>query len=269
MADTLRVAAVQINTQHDKAANLKRAGELIDEAASYGARLVALPEYVAYLGPKEDHEAVAEDIPGPTSEFFGELARRHAIYILGGSIHEKSPDPGKFYNTSVLFGPDGNIIARYRKIHLFDVETPNGVRYRESDQVGRGREIVTYRAGGRVVGAAICYDLRFAELFRALRDRGAEIIVLPAAFTLATGKDHWEVLIRARAIETQTYFAAAAQIGTHPRGKSCWGHSMIVDPWGSIVAQASDREGHATARCDFAYLQKVRDNLPVATHHVL
>ncbi len=266
----MRISVVQMNSQNDKPANLARAEELVRSAAAEERPdLVILPEYFAHLSddPAEMH-ASGEEIPGgETCRRFSRLAAELEITLHCGSIVERSN--GEFFNTSIVFGPDGSEIARYRKIHLFDVETPNGVRYRESDQVGRGREIVTYRAGGRVVGAAICYDLRFAELFRALRDRGAEIIVLPAAFTLATGKDHWEVLIRARAIETQTYFAAAAQIGTHPRGKSCWGHSMIVDPWGSIVAQASDREGHATARCDFACLQKVRDNLPVATHHVL
>lgn len=263
MADTLRVAAVQMNTQHDKAANLKRAGELVDEAASYGARLVALPEYVTYLGPKEDHEAVAEDIPGPTSEFFGELARRHAIYILGGSIHEKSPDPGKFYNTSVLFGPDGNIIARYRKIHLFDIDITENVTANESATIKPGNEVVTADIDGHRAGLSICYDLRFPEIYRQMALAGAKMLFVPAAFTMFTGKDHWHVLLRARAIENQAFVIAPGQVGKHePGGAQCYGHSVIIDPWGTVLADAPDTEGVIVANLDFTYLEKVRRQLP-------
>ncbi|MBB4403651.1 nitrilase [Agrobacterium tumefaciens] len=214
------------------------------------------------------HESGEEFPGGEIYSLLSDLARKHAITLHAGSIVEK--EGNRFYNSTLVFGPDGKQIARYRKIHLFDVDTPNGISYRESDSVARGEEVVTYKVGDRTVGCGICYDIRFPELFRALRDKGADVIVLPAAFTLMTGKDHWEVLARARAVETQTYFLAVGQIGTHAGGKkACWGHSMVIDPWGHIVAQCSDTVGTAGAVLDFDYSAKVRANVPVANHHVL
>ncbi|MGQ3293457.1 MAG: carbon-nitrogen hydrolase family protein, partial [Shinella sp.] len=205
---------------------------------------------------------------GPTYQRFAALAKELGVTLHCGSMVEKSGN--NHYNATVVFGPEGKEIAKYRKIHLFDVDTPGGVSYRESDTIGRGEDVVTYKVGDTTVGCAICYDIRFPELFRALRDKGADVIVLPAAFTLMTGKDHWEVLARARAIETQTYFAAVGQAGTHADGKKwCWGHSMVIDPWGHMVAQCSDGVSTASARLDLDRIGTVRRDVPVAQHHVL
>lgn len=266
----MKVAVVQMNAQGDKAANLDAARRLVDEAAQGAPDLVVLPEYWACLGdgPAAFH-ASAERFPdGEAYATMAELARTHGVTLHGGSIVERDGDT--HYNTSLVFDPQGREIARYRKIHLFDVDAPDGTRHRESETISRGREIVTYTCGGLTVGCSICYDLRFPELFRALRDRGADLIVLPAAFTLMTGKDHWEVLLRARAIETQTHVLACGQIGTHAGGKkACYGHSMIIDPWGHVIAQVGDHPGYASARVDTDYQARVRANVPVANHHVL
>jgi nitrilase len=260
-----------MNTQEDKAANLRAAESLINEAAAAERPdLVVLPEYYACLhGNPTDQQASGEEFPdGESYRLMSKLAARHELTIHAGSVVEKSGN--RFYNTTVVFGPSGEELARYRKIHLFDVVVPGGLRYGESETVARGEEVVTYKVGDVTVGCSICYDLRFPELFRKLRDRGAEVIALPAAFTLQTGKDHWEVLSRARAIETQTFFLATAQIGTHAGGKkACWGHTMAIDPWGHVVAQASDKVGYIAARIDRSYLEQVRHNIPVADHHVI
>lgn len=263
MTDTLRVSVVQINSQSDKQANLQRAGELIDQAAASGARLVALPEYVAFLGPTADFPDVGETIPGPTSNFLAGKAREHGIFLLGGSFHEQTGEPGKNYNTSVLFGPDGEILARYRKIHLFDIDISGNVSANESNGIRPGDELVTATIDGHTAGLSICYDLRFPELYRLLALAGAEILFVPAAFTLFTGKDHWEVLLRTRAIENQAYVIAPGQIGKHdPNNAQCYGNSMIIDPWGTVIARASDREGIATADLDFSHLRAIRKQLP-------
>lgn len=263
MADTMRVSVVQINSQSDKQANLRRAGALIDQAAAGGSRLVALPEYVAFLGPTADFPDVGEPIPGPTSEFFAGKAREHGIYLLSGSFHEQTDQPGKYYNTSLLIGPDGNILARYRKIHLFDIDISGNVSANESNSILPGDDLVTAEIDGHTAGLSICYDLRFPELYRLLALAGAEILFVPAAFTLFTGKDHWEVLLRTRAIENQAYVIAPGQIGKHdPNNAQCYGNSMIIDPWGTVIARASDREGIATADIDFDHLKSIRRQLP-------
>ena len=213
MSDILRVGVVQMNSRGDKAENLATAERLIAEAAARGAQVVALPEYVSYLGPRELHEANAEPIPGPTTERFAAAARRHGIYLLGGSILERSDVPGKYSNTSVLFAPNGTILATYRKIHLFDIDLSGNVTANESATILPGDRIVTAEIAGHRVGLTICYDLRFPELYRLLALEGAELVFVPAAFTLYTGKDHWHVLLRARAIENQCYVVAPAQIG--------------------------------------------------------
>jgi len=190
-----------MNTQNDKAENLKVAADLIEKAVKAdNPDLVVLPEYFAFLGdnPQEMHESGEEFPDGEIYTLLSGLAKKHAITLHAGSIVEK--EGNRFYNSTLVFGPDGKQIARYRKMHLFDVDTPNGISYRESDSVARGEDVVTYKVGDKTVGCGICYDIRFPELFRALRDRGADVIVLPAAFTLMTGKDHWEVLARARAV---------------------------------------------------------------------
>lgn len=267
----MKVAQIQMNTREDKAANLGAAEALIGEAAAAERPdLIVLPEYYAALnGNPVDQQASGEEFPdGESYRLMAMLAAKHKVTIHAGSVVEKSGN--QFYNTTVVFGPEGEEIARYRKIHLFDVTVPDGTRYGESDTVARGEDVVTYAVGDWTVGCSICYDLRFPELFRKLRDKGADVIVLPAAFTLQTGKDHWEVLSRARAIESQTYFLATGQIGTHAGGKkACWGHTMAIDPWGAIVAQASDTVGYITARLDKSYIGQIRQNIPVAEHHVI
>ncbi|BDA83648.1 carbon-nitrogen hydrolase [Aureimonas sp. SA4125] len=267
----MKVSLIQMNSQGDLAGNIETAVSLVEKAvAADSPSLVVLPEYFAYLGEgAKNMHGSGEVFPGgPIYTALADLARRLEITLHAGSIVER--EGNQHYNTTLVFGPDGAEIARYRKMHLFDVDTPNGISYRESDSVGRGEQVVTYKVGDITVGCAICYDIRFPELFRALRDRGADVIVLPAAFTLMTGKDHWETLARARAIETQTYFLAVGQTGTHADGrKACWGHSMVIDPWGHVVAQCSDGVGTTSAALNFDYTATVRANVPVADHHVL
>lgn len=266
----MKIVQIQMNSQGDKARNLADAARLFDEAAQEKPDIVVLPEYWALLGnsPDEFH-ASAETFPeGDAYALMKAKAAEHGYYVHGGSIVEK--DGNSFYNTTVVFDRSGDEVARYRKIHLFDVDVPGGARHRESETIARGEDVVTYKVDGRTVGCSICYDIRFPELFRSLRDKGAEVIMLPAAFTLMTGKDHWELLARARAVETQTYFLATGQFGTHADGKkACYGHTMAVNPWGHVIAQAGDQVGLAVARLDFPYLETVRQNLPVANHHVL
>lgn len=258
----LNVAVLQMNSRDDKSENIADALALIDRAAATGARLVALPEVWPYLGPDEASRDHAEAIPGPITEMFAERARRHGIYIHGGSIYETRPgDPG-MYNTAVVIDPMGEIIARYSKIHMFDVVLDGSDEYRESATITPGSEIVITEIDGIPVGLAICYDLRFPELFRILALKGAQAVILPAAFTLMTGKDHWETLIRARAIENGLYMIAAAQWGTYPPGKWCYGRSMVVDPWGTVVTTAADGVGIAHATVDSSRVAAVRRQIP-------
>src|SRR5215213_7332137 len=260
--DLLRVAAVQMNSRDDKAVNIQTALELIDRAAGTGARLVALPEIWTYLGPEAGNRENAESIPGPAIEMLAERARRHGIYLHGGSILEVRPGEPKVFNTAVVINPEGEIVARYSKIHMFDVVLDGVATYEESATVKPGDEIVTVDIDGITVGLAICYDLRFPELFRILALRGAEVIVLPAAFTMTTGKDHWEILIRARAIENGVFMVAPAQVGSHGDGHWCYGRSLIADPWGTVLAIAPDRETVISADLDVAYLQQIRRQVP-------
>lgn len=276
----MRVSVVQMNPGHDKAANVRAAERLVDAAvAADRPDLVVLPEMWTCLGgDAATKRAAAERLPEPGGAnapgeayaLLRDLARRHRIVVHGGSIAEDGGE--RLYNTTVAFGPDGVELARYRKIHLFDIVAPDGTGYRESATFGRGESIVTYDVNGLTIGCAICYDLRFPELFLALRRRDAGLIVVPAAFTLQTGKDHWETLLRARAIETQCWIAAAATWGRHEeRGQArfTYGHSMIVDPWGHVVARASDGEGFVTARIDRSLTERVRRDMPLMDHRVL
>ncbi len=257
----LNVAIIQMNSQDDKRANIATALELIDRAAATGARLVALPEVWPYLGPDESQDP-AETIPGPITELLAQRARRHRIYIHSGSIYEKRPgDPG-MYNTTVVLDPTGEIIARYSKIHMYDVVLDGVAEYQESASITPGDEIAMTEIDGIPVGLTICYDLRFPELFRILALKGVQAIILPAAFTLMTGKDHWEPLIRARAIENELYMIAPAQWGTHPPGKWCYGRSMVVDPWGTVVSTVSDGVGIATAIIEPSRVEAVRRQIP-------
>ncbi|GBD44386.1 2-oxoglutaramate amidase [bacterium HR40] len=268
----MRVTVVQMNSRDDKAANLERARTLLERAiARERPDLVALPETFTFLGgSREAKFAAAETFPdGEAYGMLREIARRHGLFVHGGSMIERTVDG--LYNTTVVFDRDGREIARYRKIHLFDVVTPDGRAYRESDVFCRGREVVSVEVEGVRLGLSICYDLRFGELYLRLAEAGAEVLLVPAAFTLQTGKDHWEILLRARAIETQCYVLAPAQWGPYPTaGETRWnyGHAMIVGPWGHVLAQVPDGEGFATAELDFAALRRIRRELPVAAHRV-
>jgi predicted amidohydrolase len=258
----LHVAVAQMNSGADKEVNIASALELIDRAAAAGARLVALPEVWAYLGPGEGNRPSAESIPGPITDRLVKRAQRHGIYIHGGSILEVTDgDPG-MYNSAFVIDPNGNIIAKYRKIHVYDVDLAGGESYRESATVTPGDEIVVTEIDGLPVGLATCYDLRFPELFRILALRGAKAIILPAAFTMTTGKDHWETLIRARAIENQVYMIATAQSGMHPPGDWCYGRSMIVDPWGTVIATAPDGVGVTSTVIQPVRVESVRRQVP-------
>ena len=267
----MKVSLIQMNSQDDKPANLKTAREMIEKVVEEDQPdLVVLPEYYAFLDASpEAMRDSAETFPnGESYRLMSGLAEKHGITLHAGSVVERDGDD--YYNATLVFGPDGRQLARYRKMHLFDVDAPGGVSYRESNMVSRGADVVTYDIGDIKVGCSICYDIRFPELFRKLADAGADVIVLPAAFTLMTGKDHWELLARARACETQTWFLATGQTGTHAQGKNaCYGHSMVINPWGHVTAQASDGVGTTSARLDFAYTAKVRAAVPVANHRVI
>ncbi|MCA9988568.1 MAG: carbon-nitrogen hydrolase family protein [Anaerolineales bacterium] len=261
-----RIAAVQMNTQGDKDINLAKADRLINEAASLGAQMVGLPEMFNILGAEDYLTDGAEEIPGRTSDFLAAKARQHGMYIHGGSMPELMKAEGKVGNTTLVFAPEGNIISKYRKIHLFDIDVKGQTTIKESDKFVDGDRMVTFETEHGNFGLTICYDIRFPELYRALTLNGAQVIFHPAAFTLYTGKDHWETLIRARAIENQVYMVSPAQIGTHGNGNKCFGSTMIVDPWGTVLARAPERECVIVADIDYAAQAKVREQLPSLQH---
>src|SRR5918995_3815257 len=257
----MRVACVQMSSRADKAANLERAEALVARAAATGAEVVVLPEKWNAIGNAETLHAAAEPLEGESVGAMSAWARRHGITLVGGSITERREGREKLSNTCVVFDPEGEIAAVYRKIHLFDVEV-GGHLYRESEAEEPGEGTVTCEVEGWTLGLTVCYDLRFPELYRILAVEGAEVITVPAAFTLFTGKDHWELLLRARAVENQCYVVAADQWGTHGDGKASYGRSMIVDPWGVVVAQAADEDGVIAAELDRARMEDVRRALP-------
>src|ERR1700722_19372742 len=259
-------AAVQMNTGPDKAANLESAAFKVMVAASRGATLVALPEVFNWRGKRNEQAAAAETLDGESLTLMSDLARQQKIHILAGSITEQVAGDSRCYNTSVLIGPDGKQIAVYRKIHLFDVDLPGRVTVRESDAKLAGADVVTAATPLGAIGLSICYDLRFPELYRRLTFAGAQIISVPSAFTFPTGEAHWEALIRARAIENQAYVIAPAQFGPNVYGYSDYGNSIIVDPWGRVLARASDQEGVVVARIDLEYQERVRRELPALKH---
>jgi nitrilase len=268
----MKVSIIQMNSISDKAANIAAAEALIERAVSEERPdWVLLPEFFDWAGGvKADKLANAEAFPGgPAYTMAKTQAIRHRIFVHAGSIMEKIAGEARIHNTSVVFNREGEEIARYRKIHLFDVTTPDGASYKESQAVKAGDQVVTYDCEGVTIGCSICYDLRFPDLFQALAEKGAQIIALPAAFTLQTGKDHWEVLLRARAIETETYVCASAQTGSFTVGneqRHTYGHSLVADPWGHVVAKASDGAGIVSARIDPDQVKRVRGLIPVAEH---
>jgi predicted amidohydrolase len=263
------VAAAQMTSTGDRAGNLDTALRLVDEAAALGARFVGLPENFAFMGRDEDRIVGAEPVDGPTISALRERARARRIFVLAGSIAEKVDAPGKTGNTSVLVADDGAIAAVYRKIHLFDVDIPDGARYAESQTVEPGATTVVAETALCRVGLSVCYDLRFPELYRRLADEGAELLCVPAAFTLYTGKDHWEVLLRARAIENLAYLVAPAQWGRHSANRITYGHAMVVDPWGVVLARCGDGEGVCVAPFRRDRLAQVRRELPSLGHRRL
>lgn len=252
-------AAVQMDSQDDKNANLAAAEGYIREAAARGASLVVLPEFMNYIG--RDMAGEAETIPGgPTFRKMADLARELGIWVEAGSIYESNPeDPARPFNTTFLVRPDGTLAAKYAKLHPFDVVLPNGVTSRESDRVCPGKALALGDAEWGKLGLAICYDVRFGEMFRIMALEGAKIFAVPANFTVNTGKDHWEVLVRARAIENECYVIAPNQMGKKPRF-TAYGNSLIVDPWGTVIARASDKPGVITAEIDLDYVTKVRQS---------
>lgn len=257
-------AAVQLCAGSDKTANLEKAEAFVAEAVRHGAQLVALPEVFLWRGLRDLEGSMAEPIPGPSTNRLGDLARRLGIHLLAGSILEEGG--AKPFNTSVLFNPRGDIVARYRKLHLFDVDIPGHVTIRESDTRAGGDGVVTAPTDLGVIGMSVCYDLRFPELYRQLTLAGAEIVTVPSAFTFPTGTAHWEVLLRARAIENQVYVIAPDQIGRSPSGVVDFGNSMIIDPWGKPLARAADREMVIYAEIDRDYQERVRRELPCLSH---
>ena len=261
----MRAGAVQLNSTADKARNLEVAEGLVRAAARDGADLVVLPEKWNLLGGPEELLEGAEPLDGPTITAARSWARELGIHLVAGSIAEQASDGGRPFNTSPLIGPGGELEALYRKIHMFDVDL-DGVAYRESEQEQAGAEPVTASLDGALegltIGMTICYDLRFPELFRILAVRGANLTTVPSAFTLRTGRDHWEVLVRARAIENQAFVVAPDQVGRTAPHYDSYGRSMIVDPWGVVLAQASDRPCAIVAELDFEAQDRVRTTLP-------
>jgi len=258
----------------DLAANLTACRALVAEAAAEGAQLVVLPECFSFLGRREgDKLAIAEALAdsGPIRSTLGELATKHGVWIVGGGTPERIPDdPRRTYNTALVVDPRGELVAHYRKIHLFDVDIPGGATLRESDATAPGCELVVVDVAGAKVGLSICYDVRFPELYRALvKDRGAEVVLVPAAFTAHTGAAHWHLLLRARAVEDQSWVVAAAQWGRHNEKRESYGHTLIADPWGTIVAERPEGDGVVTATLDSATVAQRRAQLPALRHAVL
>lgn len=265
----LCVAVAQLTSHQQVEANLATCHALAAEAAGRGAELVVFPENAAFLGRERELLPLAEPLDGPLVGRFRAMAERFEIAVLLGSFAEVGPDAAHCYNTSVLIDPKGTIVSVYRKIHLFDVHVAGSPPFIESSTVAPGTEVVTAEIFGTTVGHSVCYDLRFAELYRTLRQRGAQIMFVPAAFTEHTGRDHWEVLLRARAIENQCFVLAANQFGRHLKGRHSYGRSMIVSPWGIVLAVVGDGEGVAVTEIDLTEVAALREAMPCLDHAVL
>ncbi len=273
-ADRMKMlaAVVQLTSDGDLTGNLARASAWIAEAARRGAELAVLPENFALLSADENAKlAVADTVPGdgPILTAMREAAAKHNIALVLGGFPERTGDPTRVHNSCVYLDRAGNIAAVYRKIHLFDVAIPDGATYRESASVEPGTEPVVAGTPWGGLGLSVCYDVRFPELYRALAAKGARTIVVPAAFTLHTGRDHWHILLRARAVENLAYVLAAAQYGRHNARRVTYGHSLIVDPWGQVLAEVGDHEGVAVAELDFDYQDRLRRELPALDHRRL
>ena len=269
---TFLAAVLQLNGSSDAEGNWRQVEDLARAAASRGARWIGTPENTNYLGPHAEKARRAEPLSGPTVRRFSELASSLGVHFLLGSFNEAVNDSARCANTSVWIAPDGAVLATYRKIHLFDIDhAAGGVSFRESDTCRAGTEVVVATTELGSFGLSICYDLRFGELYRALVERGAELLTVPSAFTAVTGRDHWEPLLRARAIECQAYVLAPAQWGKHDDGglQQSYGHAMIVDPWGQVVASVPDGVGYAIAEIDLERVRSIRRAMPLADHRKL
>jgi len=272
MKHELKITAIQMNSGADRTANLRQAAALMEKALQAdGPDLIMLPEYTDfYGGVKEGKIEQAQQLPGGEAySFFQSFARAHGIWIHVGSLVERIENEGRVFNTSVVFDREGREISLYRKIHLFDVTAPDGTQYNESATVQAGDRVVTYELEGFRIGCAICYDMRFSNLFEAFAAAAVDVVALPAAFALQTGKDHWEVLLRARAIETQAYVVAPAQVGTYVsdgQSRQTYGNSLVCDPWGLVIARASDGPGFVSTRVVRSQIQRARNLIPMAAH---
>ncbi len=266
----MKIAAVQMVSTPDVARNLATAGRLVAQAAEAGAKLVALPEYFCLMGQRDDDKlAIAEaDGDGPIQAFLADTARRHGLWLIGGTLPIRADAPNRVRNACCAYGPDGARVARYDKIHLFAFD--NGrEHYDEGRVLEAGREPVAFDAGGLRVGLSVCYDLRFPELYRALMRPACDLLVVPAAFTYTTGQAHWELLLRARAVENQCHVLASAQGGLHENGRRTWGHSLVIDPWGEVLADCPEGEGLAVADAALDRRDAVRQQLPALAHRKL
>ncbi len=260
----LKIGLAQLNSRQNKTANLAAAEQAVDSLAAKGVDLILLPELFNFHGLDDANAGAAEPIPGPSTDWAAAKAREHGVFLHCGSLIERRGS--HLHNTSVVFDRTGAEIARYSKIHLFDVKLPDGLEYSESEAITAGSEVVVCNCEGVTVGLAICYDLRFPQLFHAIADRGAQVILLAAAFTVPTGISHWEPLLRARAIENGCYVAACGQWGPYARGRQNYGHSMVVDPWGVVIAQCSEGTGNVITELDMEHLREVRERMPVQRH---
>ena len=260
----MKIGIGQMNSQDNKSNNLEQAEQLIDRLAAQGVQFIILPEYFHFLGAEDRMPQNAESMEGKSLALIRRKALEHQVYLHSGSFLEKDKD--SIYNTSVVFDPKGDIIAKYRKIFLFDVETPGGFVYKESATITSGNEVVTFQVEDITFGMSICYDLRFPEMYRRLMKMGAQVILVPAAFTLQTGRDHWELLLRARAVENLSWVISSAQWGPHPPNFTCYGRSMVINPWGLVVAQASDGVSCLTAEIDVDILKEKRITFPALNH---
>jgi deaminated glutathione amidase len=268
-SESFIAAIVQLQCNSDSERNWNAADRLIRDAAAAGATLVVTPENTTFLGPHAQKVALAEPVDGPTHARFGLLAKELGICLLVGSVAEIAEgENNRCHNTSLLFGPDGSLISTYRKVHLFDVDVEDGVRFKESDTVAPGSDIVVANSPVGRIGMSICYDLRFPEFYRKLVDGGAQILTVPSAFTQKTGTAHWHVLLRARAIENQAWILAPGQVGLHDDDglRHSYGHSLIINPWGEIVAEIQDGEGYCTADIDLNQVTRIRTSMPVQDH---
>ena len=270
-------ACIQLRSTESVEESLDRAEQLIRRAAAHGAALIATPENTPFLGSSFHNRALAEREDGPIATRLAALAEELSVHLLIGSIAEIAydeagqADPVRCHNSSLFFSPEGALLAKYRKLHLFDVDVAGGPQLKESEKIVAGDRVVTIETPLAKIGLSICYDLRFPELYRALRDEGAELICVPSAFTLMTGKDHWHPLLRARAIETQSYVLAPGQWGRHDRAgkRESYGHSLIVDPWGTVIADQGAGEGISLAEIDLERVRSARASIPVSEHRRL